>query len=110
LAFSDEVGFRKPEPSVFHLTAGKLKVDPCNVVHVGDNLRIDVYGAKNAGFKTIHFSCEEGRDRVAEADPNSLVSLYRNLGNLSHQQASPDKTINSLVETIRAIQELEKQQ
>jgi putative hydrolase of the HAD superfamily len=110
LAFSDEVGFRKPEPSVFHLTAGKLKVDPCNVVHVGDNLRIDVYGAKNAGFKAIHFSCEEGRDKVAEADPNSLVSLSRNLGNLSQRQVSPDKTINSLVETIKAIKELEKQQ
>jgi len=108
LVFSDEVGFRKPEQRVFDLAARKLRVDPCSVVHVGDNLRIDVFGAKNAGFRAIHFACEDGRDKVAEADPNSLVSLSRNLGNLSPEQVAPDKTINSLAEAIEAIKEMEK--
>lgn len=109
LVFSDEVGFRKPEQRVFDLAARKLGVDACSVVHVGDNLRVDVYGAKNAGFRAMHFACEEGRDKVAEADPNSLVSLSRNLGNLNQEQIMPDKTINTLAEAIEAIEELEKE-
>jgi putative hydrolase of the HAD superfamily len=108
LVFSDEVGFRKPEERVFDLAAWKLGVDVCSAVHVGDNLRIDVYGAKNAGFRAIHFTCEEGRDKVAEADPNSLVALSRNIGNLSLEQVAPDKTINKLAEIIKTIKELEK--
>jgi putative hydrolase of the HAD superfamily len=108
LVFSDEVGFRKPEQRVFDLAARKLGVDSCSAVHVGDNLRVDVYGAKNAGFRAIHFACENGRDKVAETDPNSLVALSRNIGNLSPEQVAPDRTINKLAETIKAIKELEK--
>jgi HAD superfamily hydrolase (TIGR01549 family) len=108
LVFSDEVGFRKPEQRVFDLAARKLGVDACSAVHVGDNLRVDVYGAKNAGFRAIHFACEDGHDKVAEADPNSLVALSRNIGNLSPEQVAPDKTINKLAEAIKVIKELEK--
>jgi len=108
LTFSDEIGYRKPESRVFHLTARKLRVDPRSIVHVGDNLKVDVWGAKNAGFKAIYFECDEGRDRIAAADPNSLVSLSRNLGDLSAEETLPDRTINSLSRTIQAIKELER--
>jgi len=107
LAFSDEIGFRKPSIRIFHLVARKLKVDPCNIAHVGDNLKIDVWGAKGAGFKAIHFACEEGRDKIAEADPTSLVAISRNLGNLTEGQIIPDGTTNSLAKAIQIIEKLE---
>ncbi|MCK4953544.1 HAD family hydrolase, partial [Candidatus Bathyarchaeota archaeon] len=63
--FSDEVGIRKPDPQIFQMAAKKLKVKPCEIIHVGDNLKSDIWGAKNAGLKTIYFSTETGRDMTA---------------------------------------------
>jgi len=107
LAFSDEIGFRKPDSRIFHLVARKLKVDPRSVVHVGDNSRVDVLGAKSAGFKAICFACDEGRDKIAEADPTSLVAQSKNLGTLEREDILPDKTITHFDMLIRTIKEMD---
>jgi putative hydrolase of the HAD superfamily len=109
MIFSNEVGIRKPDPEIFHLAAQELGVEPCQAVHVGDNLRVDVWGAKNAGFKAIHFACEEGKDRIAEADPNSLVAQSRKIGILKKEQVTANKTINSFSMITEAIEQLEKE-
>ncbi len=108
MIFSDEVGIRKPNPHIFHLTAKALGVEPSRAVHIGDNLKSDVWGAKNAGFKAIYLSSEVGRDRIAESDPASLVSISRKLGKISEEKIAPDKTIGSLAMVTKAIQELER--
>jgi putative hydrolase of the HAD superfamily len=107
LGFSDEIGFRKPDLRVFHFVARKLKVDPCSIVHVGDNLRLDVWGAKHAGLKAILYESEIGRDRIAEADPTSLVARSRSLGTLEEEDICPDKTITSLAAIKEALHQLE---
>jgi len=109
MIFSNEVGVRKPDPEIFHLAARELGVKPSQGVHVGDNLRADVWGAKNAGFKAIHFACEEGKDRIAEADPNSLVAQSRKIGILKKEQVTADKTITSFNMITEAIEQLEKE-
>lgn len=106
MIFSDEVGVRKPDPEIFRLAARKLKARPFEIVHVGDNLKSDVCGARNAGFKTVHFLCEEARDRVAASDPSSLEYLSRNLGKVGISDAVPDGTINSLALLARTVEEL----
>ena len=107
LVFSDEAKIRKPDPEIFRLTAQKLQTRPSEIVHVGDNLKSDVWGAKNAGFRAIHLTGAEGRDKRAESDPTSLVSLSRNLGQLKKEQIAPDKTITSLAMLIKTIKEME---
>ncbi len=60
--FSCEVKYRKPDhrPAlindsiVYHIAAGKLKVEPKDCIYVDDNLNC-VEGAKHAGMKGIHF-------------------------------------------------------
>jgi putative hydrolase of the HAD superfamily len=106
LGFSDEIGFRKPDLRVFHLAARKLKIDPCNIVHVGDNLRLDVWGAEQAGFRAILFESTQGRDTTAEADPASLVARSRNLGVLEKESIVPDKTITSFTMIREAMEQL----
>ena len=64
-------------------------------------------GSKNAGWKTIFFQSQADRDKEAEADHKSLVSLSRNLGNLKEEQAKPDKIVASLSTLSKVIQELE---
>jgi putative hydrolase of the HAD superfamily len=107
MVFSNEVGVRKPDERIFNLTARALKARPREIVHVGDNLKTDVWGSKSAGFWAVHLSGTEGRDKIAESDPESLVSLSRNLGNLPIEQIQPDKTIPSLSKFKEAIKELE---
>ena len=109
MIFSEEIGIRKPDRRIFHLAARRLGVQPCEIVHVGDNLKTDVWGAKTAGLKAIHFSSQEGRDKIAESDPSSLVSLSRKLGSLEGCKIVPDKEISSLAMLIRAIEQLETQ-
>jgi putative hydrolase of the HAD superfamily len=107
MLFSDEVGIRKPDLGIFRMATQRLKVKPFEIVHIGDNLKSDVWGAKNAGLKAIYLSTEVGRDRIAESDPTSLASISRKTANLRKDQIVPDKTITSLAMAIGAIQELD---
>jgi FMN phosphatase YigB (HAD superfamily) len=104
MVFSDEVGIRKPDPEIFLIAAKQLDARPHQIIHIGDNLKADIWGAKNAGFGALHLICEDGHDRKAQRDPRSLVARSRDLGKLVKRQ-SPDKTINSLEMAIETISE-----
>ncbi len=108
MVFSEEFGIRKPDRAIFNVTTERLKVKQYEVVHVGDNLISDVWGAKNAGLKAIHFSSEAGRDKIARADPQSLVSLSRNLGGSAIGQIVPDSILSTLAMLSDTIEDLER--
>lgn len=105
MTFSDETCIRKPNSGIFLLTAKQLGVKPSGIIHIGDNLKADVWGAKNAGFKALHLKCEEGHDKKARDDSESLVSRSRDLGKSVRKQDA-DKTITSLDMAIEAIKEI----
>jgi HAD superfamily hydrolase (TIGR01509 family) len=106
MIFSEEIGIRKPDARIFHLAAKTLGVNPRNAVHVGDDLYTDIWGAQNAGFKAILFRSEIGRDRFAESDPLSLLSLSRKPGRLERSKTTADKTVTSLGMVMNAINEM----
>lgn len=109
MVFSDEIGIRKPDSVIFRLVAEKLKTTPSQIVHIGDNLKLDVWGAKNAGYNAIHLCSPEGHDKKAENNPRSLLARSRNIGTAKNApQAKPDRTISSLAQAIKAIQELQE--
>ena len=54
--YSDETAHTKPEVIQFHSTLQQLNVRPVNAVHIGDLVRTDIVGAKNAGMKAIRFA------------------------------------------------------
>ncbi|MBI2217564.1 MAG: HAD family hydrolase [Candidatus Rokubacteria bacterium] len=51
--FSDEVGVRKPDPEIFHLTLRAVGAEPQEAVHVGDDGILDVQGARSAGMRVV---------------------------------------------------------
>ena len=53
MVFSDECGFRKPNPAIFHCALKKLGVAAARVVHVGDDARLDVEGGHLANIRVI---------------------------------------------------------
>jgi FMN phosphatase YigB (HAD superfamily) len=75
-------GRGKPQPAPFLEAARRLGVVPARTVFVGDDLRCDVYGARRAGMRAIHFAHgHEGQRRKrrqsADATISSLDALPR---------------------------------
>lgn len=53
LVTSEEVGFTKPEPEIFHAALKRVNCSPDEVIMVGDSWERDVIGAANVGIKNI---------------------------------------------------------
>lgn len=76
LAFSDEVGYVKPDPRIFLAALDELGVEPWKAVHVGDSVKSDVLGAKNAGMKTVWLKT---RDQTMVAEPDRIITRLTQL-------------------------------
>ena len=76
LAFSDEVGYVKPDPRLFMAALEALGVEPGKAVHVGDSVKGDVLGAKNAGMKTVWLKT---RDQAMVAEPDRIITSLTQL-------------------------------
>ena len=55
MVFSDEHGACKPRPSIFEELRASLGVEYNEMLFVGDNLYVDVLGAKRCGMRAMHF-------------------------------------------------------
>jgi putative hydrolase of the HAD superfamily len=60
ITFSGAVGWRKPSKQIFDIALAALAVEAASCVMVGDSVRDDVDGARNAGLRTVLLR----RDRV----------------------------------------------
>jgi len=77
LTFSDETGFPKPDPRMFHRTLAPLGVLPAEAAHVGDTPRTDIAGAKAVGMRAIRFAAAHDTAEPPEAD--SVIYDHRDL-------------------------------
>jgi putative hydrolase of the HAD superfamily len=50
---SQKLGIGKPDARIFHLACERLGVAPAQVLHVGDDLHLDVHGARDAGLQAL---------------------------------------------------------
>ncbi len=50
---STEAGADKPQPPIFRLALERARVDAAEAVHVGDQYKLDVVGARGVGIKPI---------------------------------------------------------
>jgi HAD superfamily hydrolase (TIGR01509 family) len=48
-----EVGVAKPDVRIFHAAALQAAVEPEEVLHVGDDMTADVFGALQAGMQAV---------------------------------------------------------
>jgi len=53
MAFSSEVGWRKPDRRIFQWVLDRLGASPAEAVFVGDRLRDDIAGARAVGMRTV---------------------------------------------------------
>ncbi|NHJ01258.1 MAG: HAD family hydrolase [Candidatus Heimdallarchaeota archaeon] len=56
MVFSNEIGFLKPHSLIFDASMRELSIDnPQEILHIGDNPKTDIIGAKEANLKTGFF-------------------------------------------------------
>jgi putative hydrolase of the HAD superfamily len=75
MVFSDEHGECKPRRSIFDKLCAMLGVAHSEVVFVGDNLYVDVYGAQQCGMRAVHFVPEQRGLAVAPRDPTACTEI-----------------------------------
>ncbi|MFC9773413.1 MULTISPECIES: HAD family hydrolase [unclassified Pseudarthrobacter] len=51
---SESIGHPKPMPEAFLKPCRALGVSPAQALYVGDNFRVDIEGARNAGLQAVH--------------------------------------------------------
>jgi putative hydrolase of the HAD superfamily len=56
---SEEAGVKKPNPAIFHYALSKAKAVPDESLMIGDNLEVDILGAKNVGMDQMFFNIEK---------------------------------------------------
>jgi putative hydrolase of the HAD superfamily len=53
---SEEIGFQKPQPEIFHHAFKLAETSPEKSIMIGDSLSTDIEGAQNAGMDSIYFN------------------------------------------------------
>ncbi|WP_318435000.1 5-amino-6-(5-phospho-D-ribitylamino)uracil phosphatase YigB [Photobacterium leiognathi] len=67
-------GLSKPEPDLFNLAKQKLQLSAENILHVGDHLKADVYGAKQCGFQACWFN-DQKQQIPLESEANTMPDV-----------------------------------
>jgi putative hydrolase of the HAD superfamily len=60
VATAQGLGVGKPATAAFHLTCEALDVQPAEALMIGDNLEVDVLGARAAGLAALHLDRAAG--------------------------------------------------
>jgi putative hydrolase of the HAD superfamily len=81
---AQEFGVGKPDARIFHAAAEAVGVAPHEVLHVGDDARLDVVGALDAGLQTVwvnrggqDWTHAAHRPHATVADMSALCALLR---------------------------------
>jgi putative hydrolase of the HAD superfamily len=78
-----EFGIAKPDPRIFHEACRQLGAAPHEVLHVGDDWALDVYGAHRAGLRSAWVRREAlGADRPHEPGGVQPDCVVGDLGEL----------------------------
>ncbi len=56
---SEEAGVKKPDPAIFHYALSKANAVPEESLMIGDNLEVDILGAKNVGMDQMFFNVDK---------------------------------------------------
>ena len=72
MMFSNEIGIAKPKDKIFLKTLEIMKIDPNFIMHIGDNLLTDIFGASQIGINTTWLSGQDNRKPITK--PNFTIS------------------------------------
>jgi putative hydrolase of the HAD superfamily len=79
IVVSGDHGFRKPDPRLFEIAAAAMGVAPAETLFVGNDMHRDIFGASNAGMRTVMFDSDQGTKDHLDCVPDHTITDYREL-------------------------------
>jgi putative hydrolase of the HAD superfamily len=76
---SGDYGFRKPDKRLFDLALQRMEVAPADALYVGNDMHRDIYGAQEAGMKTVLFDSDQGTKEYLGYRADYRITDYREL-------------------------------
>ena len=90
LTFSNEHGWLKPDPRIFHHTLAELGVPPEHAVHIGDTEDMDITGAKAAGMYSARYLVDGDNDGAVISEADLLFVDWAELDGLLDDRQRPN--------------------
>lgn len=76
---SEEVGLKKPHPSVFNAAMKKASAAPQKSIMIGDSFEADIVGANNAGMHTLFFNYRKEKVSPLVTSIHKLLQIKEHL-------------------------------
>ena len=78
---SGDFGYRKPDERLFSVALTAMKMNPSEVLFVGNDMYRDVYGAQRVGIKTVFFKSNQGVQEKDGVRPDYIIYSFPELLN-----------------------------
>ncbi len=76
---SGDLGYRKPDRRLFEAALSAMKLEPAEVLFVGNDLYRDVHGPQKLGIKTVFFKSGETAKDKEKATPDYIIYQFPEL-------------------------------
>src|SRR5690606_40427689 len=75
MVFSDQLGYAKPDPRIFHRALDGLGLTAADCAFVGDNPHTDIHGAQSAGLFAVQVGAKQRDGVTPDARIEDLTEL-----------------------------------
>lgn len=79
IVVSGDHGYRKPDRRLFQFALDGMGVPAVNTLYVGNDMHRDIYGAREAGLKTVMFNSDQGAKTYRDCVPDYTITDFRDL-------------------------------
>jgi putative hydrolase of the HAD superfamily len=79
IVVSGDHGYRKPDQRLFQFALDGMGVSAVNTLYVGNDMYRDIYGAREAGLKTVMFNSDQGAKAYRDCVPDYTITDFRDL-------------------------------
>ena len=78
---SGDFGYRKPDKRLFESALAAMKMEPSEVLFVGNDMYNDIHGAQKLGMKTVFFRSNQGLQEKEGVEPDYIIYNFPELLN-----------------------------
>jgi putative hydrolase of the HAD superfamily len=82
IVVSGDHGYRKPDRRLFQFALDGMAVAAENALYVGNDMHRDIFGAREAGLKTVMFDSDQGNKAYLDCVPDYTITDLRDLLNI----------------------------
>ena len=79
LIVSGEYGYRKPDLRIYKKALNKMRLKPEEIIFIGNDMYRDIYGAHQAGMKTVFFKSNQGNHQSCGVDADYIIYDFKQL-------------------------------